>query len=124
MPDPTELGLPQIWAYERELALDCFLQVAGLEALAGLNVDIPRLTQDLIRDRDDRVLTRLSDVVDLGELTLLGDGERIPLEAIEKRVPHVSVVMAYETARALAALWPVFRKAAGISERDGIDKED
>lgn len=117
--DLDDLGLSPTDTFKHQLALDVHLQIAGLEDLAGgIRVDIPRIAQQLVRDRDGSVLNRLSDVVDLGELSLMGDGESIPLFAVEERAPHVSVVFAFETAKALASIWPLFVNASEKSAPD------
>lgn len=122
MRDLNDLGLPTSDACRRKLALDPYLQLAGLEDIAGLSVDISRLGNELLRDRNTAVLKRLENLIDLGELTVLGEGDGIPISAIEERAPHVSVLMVYETTRAVAALWPAFLKAAQEAGSDGTDE--
>lgn len=120
MDDPEALGLPTIDSFKRQLALDIHLQLAGLEDIAsGIRVEIPRVAQQLMRDRDGAVINRLADVIDLGELSLMGDGEGIPISAVEERAPHVAVVWAFETAKALAGIWPAFVNAREKSVTDG-----
>lgn len=58
-----------------------------------------------MRDRDENVLERLADAINFRELSLMAEGEGIPLAALEERAPHVAVVLAFETAKAVASLW-------------------
>lgn len=114
------LGLPTAGSLKRHLALDIHLQIAGLEDIAsGVRVEIPRVAQQLIQDRDSTVLDRLTDVIDLRELSLMEDGGSIPMSAVEERAPHVAVVFAFETAKAVASIWPAFVNARDKSVTDG-----
>jgi len=120
MDDLEALGLPTTNSFKRQLALDVHLQLAGLEDIAGgIRVEIPRVAQQLMRDRDRTVLNRIADVIDLRELSMMGDGESIPISAVEERAPHVAVVLAFETAKAVAGIWPAFVNAREKSVPDG-----
>jgi hypothetical protein len=111
--ETTALGLTSVDEYEVKLALSIYLQIAGFENLAGLSeLDLPRMVTDLIQQRDSRVVARLGDVLGLAELAMLADGDRVALTAIKERVPHVSVLMTFETARALSGIWSAFQDAA------------
>jgi hypothetical protein len=104
-----EFGLGTEAEFLTSLATDVLLQLAGMEQLAGLRVDLQRIDRDVRALRDQRVLERLADVVDADELAALGDP--IPLAAVQRRLPHAEVLFVHETSVALNRFWPLFEKA-------------
>lgn len=112
--DQSPLGSCSREALKTELARDVFLQLAGMEALSGLSVDLQRLANDVLPARNSRVIGRLgwSDRTNLATM-----GDNVTIEMLEERIPYAGVIFTFQTAMALSETWSLFQQAVDRSNQ-------
>jgi hypothetical protein len=111
-----DLGIPTPEELKTQLARDVFLQLAGMEALRGLSIDLQRAANDVSHARNAAVVERIGDALDLAELAS-GD-EGVPISAVEERLPYAAVLITFHTAVALAGMARVLDDLARQRGRD------
>jgi hypothetical protein len=106
--DQSPLGFSSREKLKTEIVRDVFLQLAGMEALAGLSVDLQRLANDVLRTRNSEVIDRLG-VSERTNLATMGD--TVTIDMLEERIPYAGVIFTFRTAVALSQTWPLFKQA-------------
>jgi hypothetical protein len=106
---PSQYGLPEVHDLKAELARDVFLQIAGMEDVAGLGpIDLSKLAKEIVNDRNVLVLNSLGNAIELTDLRL--DSETLTVGEIEERIPYARIVFMFHTSQVMLATWNLFKE--------------